>query len=67
MKDYGRNSSNATICVILVLTGIKLFNDLISGSIVAVHFASLAIFIQVIIAWVLVSHKYADKAARGAK
>lgn len=66
-KDFGKSNSKTAAWVILILTGIKLINDITTGAIVSVDFASLAIFIQAIIAFVLVSHKYADKEARGAK
>ena len=67
VKDFGKNNSNTTVCIALVLTGIKLVNDLLNGTLVNLHFASFSIFVQAMIACVLVSHKYIDKESRGAK
>ena len=67
VSDFGKNNSNTTICIVLVLTGIKLINDLLNGTIVNVHFASFSNFVQAVIACTLVSHKYIDKESRGAK
>ena len=67
VKDFGEQNSKTAAFIILVLNGIKLFNDILSGALAKVDYASLAIFVQAIIVYVLVSHKYADKASRGAK
>ena len=67
VKDFGEHNSKATALVLLVMNGVILVNDLISGAIVDVDYVSLSIFVQAIITYVLVSQKYADKEFRGAK
>ena len=67
VKDFGEHNSKTAACIILVLTGIRLFSDISYASLKDTHYATLAIFVQAIITYVLVSQKYADKESRGAK
>lgn len=65
VKDFGEHNSKATALILLVMNAIILANDLLSGAITEVYFVSLSIFVQSIIAYILVSHKYSDKKSRG--
>ena len=53
VKDFGEHNSKTTACIILVLTGIRLFSDISYASLKDTHYATLAIFVQAVITYVL--------------